>query len=191
MKKALLSLVLCLSLSANAVETSTDISIIADLFSAVALKPGIDVSYIETKFLHILDVPLVNKGTLRLDNDGSIIKQIDGLNERLIISETEARKVTDSGEMVFTYTDHPQAHLMNSIIRAIFLHDIVTLNKYFKFHLEQHHSIWHLKLVPVEATLQQFLHLIEINGYESRLEKIEILQGNGDKVILEYMDTVE
>ncbi|MES9903044.1 MAG: hypothetical protein ABW168_10210, partial [Sedimenticola sp.] len=104
--RVIISIFLWLPLCSTALAAEESHEEVRSILKSITLQPGEVKSFTEIKLLSFLDIPITAKGILKLNNDGSLTKYIEDINETLTISEHDLRKTINNEESVFVYSEH-------------------------------------------------------------------------------------
>ncbi|BAO44042.1 LolA-related protein [Thiolapillus brandeum] len=151
------------------------------LMDALAKGGTSRVAFVEEKHLDMLDVPLIQKGSLRftppdrfervLDGSGGGRFTIDG--ERVLQQQGGVHRELDLGQL-------PAVKAFAASFGATLRGDLEMLQKYYQIQFGGSRDSWELELVPKDPQLQRFVTRIVIRGQDARVMGMEIHEVNGD-----------
>lgn len=141
-------------------------------------------SFVEKKYLGILDKPLESSGELSFEAPSRLEKRtlkprpetmlLDGDNLTLTLYEKRPLKLR--------LQDHPEAAALIESIRGTLSGDQSALEKNYAIDLTGGQSKWLLTLTPVQNTLTKIVRQVHIGGADGNIKTITFDQADGDRV---------
>lgn len=144
------------------------------------VKPN-HASFIEKKFIAVLDKPVVSSGEL-------FFEAPDYLEKRTIVPKAESlivkgdRLLIERGNKTYYFqvNSYPELSVFINSIRGTLAGDLASLKSNFEMGLEGTPDKWTLQLVPINKKMRSQLQHIRIAGFNNQVRSIEISQADGD-----------
>lgn len=148
--------------------------------------------FVETRYLAVLDKPLIASGELAYTAPDRLEKltrtpkpELLRLDKEALTLERERKKITiDLGQ-------YPQAQAFVDSIRGTLAGDRRALERHYLLRLNGGAEAWTLTLLPNDQQIAGFVQRIDIAGKGNRVLGIEYRQTDGDRTVMtiEPMDT--
>lgn len=153
------------------------------LMSALAGVEKSRVRFTERKFMKVLTTPLESSGTLVYKAPSRLEKHtLQPKAESMIVDhdtltlESPARRQ----RRVLALQDYPAIWAFVESIRATLAGDQQALARFYRTALEGSAAHWRLVLTPKEPSMQALVSTIRIDGSKARVDRIEIVEADGD-----------
>lgn len=155
---------------------------IDQLMQSLAKAKSGRATFVEKKYLAMLDRPVESSGELRYVAP-------DHLERRTVKPRPEAMTV-DAGVLVIErgrqkltvqLQDYPELAGFIDSIRGTLAGDRQALERAFKLNLDGTAERWSLMLRPTNAKMATAIHLIRIDGSRDNVRAIEVIQTDGDR----------
>jgi hypothetical protein len=155
------------------------------LMSALAQRQHGHVTFVEQKFIAILDRPVESSGELFYDAPNRL--------EKRTLKPKPASLVLQGGVMtarrghhqyVLDLQQYPQVVPFIESIRATLAGDRAALERVFKLAFKGDFERWQLELVPLDAQLARTVKQIRIQGERDAIHSVEIKEADGDHSLL-------
>jgi hypothetical protein len=180
---ALVVLVLCGLLGAGAVGAAD--SDLDRIMSALAQRKQGHVSFVEDKFIAILDKPVESSGELFYDAPDRLEKRtVKPKPESLVLSGGVVTAQRGRHQYVLDLKQYPQVVPFIESIRATLAGDRAALERVFKLEFTGSFEHWTLGLVPLDAKLLATVRQIHIEGEKDSIRSVEIQEADGDHSLL-------
>jgi hypothetical protein len=142
-------------------------------------------SFVEKKYISILDKPVESSGEL-------FFTAPDHLEKRTLLPKPESLIVTGDKLIVergtkkynLTLQSYPELAVFIDSIRGTLAGDLVSLKSHFQVALEGSAKQWTLHLFPIDKKTQSMLNQIRIAGLNHQVSSIEINQADGDSSLM-------
>jgi outer membrane lipoprotein-sorting protein len=155
-----------------------------DLMHLLAQKKSGKASFVEKKYMGILDKPLESSGELSFEAPDRLEKrtlkprpetmQLDGDKLTLILSEKRP--------LNRRLQDHPEVAALVESIRGTLSGDQVALEKNYAIDFTGVQSKWQLTLTPVQKAVAKVVRQVHIGGADANIKTIIFDQADGDRV---------
>lgn len=177
------ALALTLSLpAANAAEAWTLDRLMAQLGSHRAGQAR----FTERKYLAILDQPVESSGELRFRAPDRLEKvTLKPKPESLVLDGDTLTITRGKQQLSARIGDFPEVAAFIDSIRATLAGDRAALERTYGLHLAGNSARWTLSLLPRDPRLAEKVLRINLTGTAGRLAGIEILQGDGDRSVMD------
>lgn len=171
---------------AQTVGVSTDWTI-EQLTASLAKTQEVDGVFHERKDMTVLDQPLLSSGFLHYRAPNFLEKQvlepevqIYRINGNQVLVETP-----EIGRREFTLDTYPGVRPLAESIRATLAGDQASLARYFHLTLSGPHEAWSLSLQPIDKQIAEKISAIVISGADDRVRRVETIETNGDRTVMD------
>jgi hypothetical protein len=178
----LLALVLACSYAANASDPPPDFD---HLMAALAQRQHGHVTFVERKFLAVLDRPLESSGELFYDAPDRLEKRtVKPRPETLVLAHGVVTAKRGRRTYVLDLREDPQVASLIESIRATLAGDRAALERVFRVTFVGSLENWTLVLKPRDARLTRTVKEFHIEGALDAIHSIEILEADGDRSVM-------
>jgi hypothetical protein len=158
---------------------------LATLFDRLARKAPATATFVERKYLALLDKPLESRGELAFTPPDKLEKRTTSPRPERVVVDSRRITLERAGK---TYTlglrENPAVAVLVESIRATLAGDLATLTKTYSAGLEGDESKWKLVLRPLDPAISTLVQRVEISGHEAQVAAVEILQADGDRSVM-------
>lgn len=157
---------------------------LSDLMRLLAQQKSGKASFIEKKYIAILDKPLESSGELSFDAPDRLEKRtikprpeamlLDG--DQLTVTMFEKRPVN------LRLQDHPEVSALVESIRATLSGNQAALEKNYFIDFTGAQGKWQLTLTPVQKAVAKVVRLVHIDGAQASIKTITFDQADGDRI---------
>lgn len=155
------------------------------LMDALALNKSGRASFVETKYIAMLDQPVESSGEL-------LYTAPDRLEKRTLKPKPEAMIVIggelsiERGRQKFRVQlqAYPELAAFIDSIRGTLAGDRKALERHFILGLEGAAERWTLQLQPIDAGMLAVIRRIRISGAGDQVDSVEITQSDGDRSLM-------
>jgi hypothetical protein len=174
-------------------------SLVASLFSAPALaawdipqlmqglaqnKSG-RASFVEKKYIALLDKPVESSGELLYTAPDRLEKRtLKPKPESMLIESGTLTVERNKRRMTLRLQDYPELVAFTESIRGTLAGDIAALRRIYNLDLEGSEERWTLTLRPVETKMLEVVQRIRIGGSRAEVKTIEIEQTDKDRSVM-------
>ncbi|MFZ3128623.1 MAG: LolA-related protein [Rhodoferax sp.] len=176
------TLVAALLTLAAGVAAAGDVKL-SELMQLLAQQKSGKASFVEKKYIGIVDKPVESSGELAFIAPSKLEKRtlkptleslvLDG--DSLTIEQADRRRLTVSLQ------EHPEVSAFVESIRGTLAGDRTALEKYYTINATGPMEKWQLQLVPTQARMAQVISRIRISGAQASVKTIEFEQADGDR----------
>ncbi len=155
------------------------------VMQALAQRQHGHVSFVERKFIAILDQPVESSGELLFDAPDRLEKRtLRPKPEDLVLQGGIVTARRGKRSYVLDLQQYPQIVPFVESIRATLAGDQAALEKFYEVRFTGRFEHWTLDLKPREARLRRTVEQIAIEGGADRLHTVEINEPGGDRSVL-------
>jgi Outer membrane lipoprotein carrier protein LolA-like len=155
------------------------------VMSALALRKHGHVTFVEKKFIAVLDKPVESSGELLYDAPDRLEKRTQKPKaESLVLQNGIVEAQRGKRHYVLDLKQYPQVVPFIESIRATLAGDRAALERVFKVDFSGSFEQWRLSLAPLDAQLGKTVKEIHIEGERDLIHTVEILEADGDRSLL-------
>lgn len=158
---------------------------VGQLMQSLAKVASGRATFVETKYLAMLDRPLQSSGELVYRAPDHLEKRtLKPRPETLVIDGDTLAIERGSRKLSVQLQEYPELAGFLDSIRGTLAGDRKALERTFKLKLEGSAERWQLSLSPLDAKMATTIHLIRIAGSRDNVRSIEIIQTDGDRSVM-------
>ena len=173
---------LLLSLCCAPVHAAWDV---AQLMQGLAQNKSGRASFVETKYIALLDKPVESSGELLYTAPDRLEKRtLKPKPESLLIENGSLTVERGKRRMVLRLQDYPELVAFTESIRGTLAGDTVALKRIYNLELEGSQERWTLTLRPIETRMMNVVQHIRIGGSRADVNSIEIEQADKDRSVM-------
>ncbi|GHT85843.1 hypothetical protein AGMMS49543_17920 [Betaproteobacteria bacterium] len=155
---------------------------IDQLMQRLAANGAGRVHFTETRHLVLLDQPLVISGELVYVPPNRLERHSQTpVVETMIFDGSQLILTREGKTHTLSVRDYPAAGALIGAIRATLAGERHTLERDYALSLSGARAQWKLSLLPSDPALAQIVLRIQVSGSDGRIERIDILQADGDR----------
>jgi hypothetical protein len=155
------------------------------LMSALAQRKHGHVTFVEKKFIALLDRPVESSGELLYEAPDHLEKRtLKPKSESLVLQGDTVSAQRGRRHYTLDLHQYPQIVPFIESIRATLAGDRAALERVFKVDFSGSFDQWTLGLVPLDPQLGKSVKQIHIEGERDTLHSVEILEADGDRSLL-------
>jgi outer membrane lipoprotein-sorting protein len=180
---ALLACALLLAVGAPGARAAD--SALDQVMSALAQRKHGHVTFVEKKYLALLDRPVESSGELLYDAPDRLEKKtLEPKPESLVLEGGTVSAQRGRRHYVLDLKQYPQVIPFIESIRATLAGDRAALEQVFKVDFTGSFDHWALGLVPRDPKLARTVKEIHIEGEKDVIHSVEIREADGDRSLL-------
>jgi hypothetical protein len=142
-------------------------------------------TFVEKKYLAILDQPLESSGELRYVPPDRLEKRtLKPQPETAILERDLLTLERGNQKRALRLREYPEIAVFIESIRGTLAGDRKALERVYRLELHGGQERWTLVMFPSEAKLAAMVLRIDVTGTRDRVRGIEILQADGDRSVL-------
>ncbi len=158
---------------------------VAQLMQGLAQNKSGRASFVETKYIAMLDKPVESSGELLFTAPGRLEKRTFKPKPESVLVENGTLTVERGKRRnVLRLQDYPELVAFTESIRGTLAGDTAALKRIYTLDLEGSQEGWTLSLRPIEAKMQELVQRIRIGGSHAEVKSIEIEQTDKDRSVM-------
>ena len=143
-------------------------------------------TFVETKYLAVLDRPIKSSGTLSFEPPARIEKDtLQPKREALVLDGDTLTVTRDGRTMTVNLREHAQVLSFVTAIRGVLLGDAQLLGQVYKIDVSGSQGSWRMVLTPRHAQLASVIKEIRMGGGGGRVRSVEYVEPNGDHAVMQ------
>jgi hypothetical protein len=148
--------------------------------------------FTENKYLSILEEPVSSSGELRFVPPARLEKRtLRPKPETLVLDGGVLTVEREAQRRVLRLQDYPEVAGMVESIRATLAGDRAALERVYRLGLEGSRTRWTLVLTPLDPRVAGLIERIRIDGARGEVRRVEILQADGDRSVMDVQGAAE
>ncbi len=154
-----------------------------DLMRLLAQNKADKATFIEKKYIGIIDRPVESSGELTFTAPDKLEKHTLKPKPELLLLEGDSLTIDQPGKRRYTFRlqEHPEISAFTESIRGTLAGDRSTLEKYYKLQMKGSVDEWQLVLIPTQASMIKVISSIRISGSNADVKSIVFSQSDGDR----------
>ena len=183
LKTALLAaFALLLGVCSASVQAAWDL---AELMQGLAQNKSGRASFVETKYIAMLDKPVESSGELLFTAPGRLEKRTFKPKPESVLIENGTLTVERGKRRnVLRLQDYPELVAFTESIRGTLAGDTAALKRIYALDLEGSQEEWTLSLRPIDAKMQELVKRIRIGGSHADVKSFEVEQTDKDRSVM-------
>jgi hypothetical protein len=158
---------------------------IAQLMQSLAQRGAERASFVERKFIAILDKPLESSGELRYIPPDRLEKRTLKPKPELLVLDRDRFSVERGNQThSLRLSDYPEIAAFVESLRGTLAGDRKALERFYRLELYGNQERWTLVMFPSDTKLAALVLRIDVTGTRERVRSIEILQTDGDRSLM-------
>lgn len=148
--------------------------------------------FVERKYLHVLDQPLIASGTLLYVAPDQVQKiTVSPKWERLALAgdTLTIEGGAEDRSRTLSLARYPEVGALVEGIRATLAGDLPALRRFYEISLSGDAADWQLALVPKDATLRKLVKSIVIAGSGNTIRRVMTEDADGDHSDMSIVET--
>ena len=173
---AFIGLVLCVSSYAGDWALS-------DLMHLLAQQKSGKATFVEKKYMGILDKPLLSSGELSFEAPDRLEKRTLKPRQEAMLLEGDKLTLTlyDKRPLNLRLQDHPEVAALVESIRGTLSGDQAALEKNYAINFTGVQGKWQMTLTPVQKAVAKVVRQIHMGGADANIKTITFEQVDGDR----------
>jgi hypothetical protein len=153
-----------------------------ELMRVLAVHKFAKATFVERKFISILDKPVDSAGELSFTAPDRLEKRTLSPRVESLVLEGDRLTIESAGKkMVISLQAHPEAAAFVESIRGTLAGDLGALEKFYSVELSGGIEHWKLQLVPKQPEMLRIVSRIRFEGSQSAVNSIVFEQADGDR----------
>jgi hypothetical protein len=155
------------------------------VMSALAQRKHGHVTFVEEKYLSMLDKPVKSSGELLYEAPDRLEQRtLSPKRETLVLQNGVVTVDRGRRHYVLDLRQYPQIVPFIESIRATLAGDRAALERVFRLSFSGTFDTWTLTLVPLDEKLAHTIRQIDIDGTQAAVHKVQIQEADGDRSVL-------
>lgn len=155
-----------------------------DLMQLLAQQKSGKASFVERKYIGILDKPLESSGELSFDAPDRLEKRTLKPRPHAMLLDGDQLTVTmhEKRPIQLRLQDYPEVAVVVESIRGTLSGNKVALEKNYTIDFAGERGKWRLTLTPVQEAVAKVVRQVHIGGADAIIKTIAFDQADGDRV---------
>ncbi|HUP97399.1 MAG TPA: outer membrane lipoprotein carrier protein LolA [Usitatibacter sp.] len=180
MRRALVACILGLAIPAHAAGWG-----VQELFGQLARERPERATFVEKKYLSILDRPVESSGELLFTPPDRMEKKtILPKPERVVVDQETVTLERAGKRHTLRLRENPAVAVLVESVRGTLAGDLASLTRTYSVALDGDPARWRLVLRPLDPALGTLVERVEIGGARARVASVEIFQADGDRSVM-------
>ena len=173
-----------LALFAWPLAASADLGV-TELFDRLAKQKPSHATFVEKKYLSLLDKPVESRGELSFTPPGRLEKRTTSpAAERVLVDGDRITLERGGKRYTMGLRDQPGVAVLVESIRATLAGNLDELTRTYSASVSGEAARWKLTLHPLDPAVSTLVDRIDIGGEEARVRTVEIFQKDGDRSVM-------
>lgn len=153
------------------------------LMQALATHKSAKATFVERKYLAVLDQPVESRGELSFTAPDRLEKRTLSPRPESLVLQGDTLTVDDANKrhMTLSLNSSPEAAAFVESIRGTLAGDLAALRRYYSLELNGSEARWKLLLVPQQARMAKLVSRIRMEGSGTSVRLIVFEQADGDR----------
>jgi outer membrane lipoprotein-sorting protein len=156
-----------------------------DLMREIARRNDGRAAFVETRYLALLDKPVVATGELAYVAPDRLVKRTRTPKPELMVLEKDRLTIErEQKKFAVDLAQYPEARAFVDSIRSILAGDRQALEKSYLLHVSGSADSWELVLLPGDEKIANFVLRITVAGHRNQVRSVEYRQTDGDRSVM-------
>ena len=158
---------------------------VTELFETLAKQKPSRATFVERKYLSLLDKPVESRGELSFTPPGRLEKRTTSPSpERVLVDGDRITLERGGKRYTMGLHDQPGVAVLVESIRATLAGDLNGLTRTYSASVSGDAAHWKLALRPLDPAVSSLVERIDIAGESGRVATVEIFQTDGDRSVM-------
>lgn len=158
---------------------------VSELFATLAKQKPSRATFVEKKYLSLLDKPIESRGELAFTPPGRLEKRTTSPSpERVLVDGDRITLERGGKHYTMGLHDQPGVAVLVESIRATLAGDLNGLTRTYSASVAGDAAHWTLTLRPLDPEVSTLVERIAIAGERARVTTVEIFQKDGDRSVM-------
>ena len=158
---------------------------VTELFEKLAQHKPSRATFVEKKYLSLLDKPVESRGELTFTPPGRLEKRtIAPRPERVLVDGDRLTLERGGKRYSMGLQDQPGVAVLVESIRATLAGDLQGLTRTYSARVAGDSARWKLTLHPLDPAVSTLVERLDIGGEDARVLTVEIFQKDGDRSVM-------
>jgi len=170
-------------LALAAAATTADDWKLADLMQTLAQHQAGRASFVEKKYIGIVEKPIESSGELAFTAPDKLEKRTFKPKPESLVLEGDRLTIDQPGKrrQTLSLQEHPEISAVVESIRGTLAGDRFALEKFYTLELTGSVDRWQLLLIPTQTRMIDIVSRIRIGGSQATVKSIDFEQADGDR----------
>lgn len=160
------------------------------LLAGMRSSPGVVAHFTETREIALLSSPLAAAGTIYFVPPGRLVRLVSSPGRsRLVVDGSKVRFEDEAGSKGLDLSASPMARQMVDSFVVLFSGDEARLKELYSTEYSLDGDTWTLKLAPRSAPLDRMIASFEMQGRDSRIDRMVAAEPDGDRTVTLFGET--
>lgn len=157
--------------------------LLADLMQLLGENKAGKATFVEKKYIGIIDRPIESSGELAFTAPDKLEKRTLKPKPETLLLAGDSLTIDQPGKRHLTIglQEHPEVSGFVESIRATLAGDRSALERFYTLELTGTSELWKLVLVPKQERMAKVINRIQIGGSHADVKNIDFFQGDGDR----------
>ena len=143
-------------------------------------------TFVETKYLAMLDRPIRSSGTLAFQAPARFEKATLEPKREVLVLDGDTLTVAREGRTITVdLRDHVQVLSFVEAIRGVLLGNAERLEQLYKIQLSGTEAAWNIVLTPRDSKLADLIKEIRMSGGGGQVRSVEYAEAGGDRSVMQ------
>lgn len=163
---------------------------LAALLAGMRSSPGVVAHFTESREFALLSSPLQASGTVYFVPPDRMVRVVTSPGRsRLVVDGDRVRFEDETGSKGLDLAASPVARQMIDSFVVLFSGNEARLNELYEAEFRADGDAWTLKLTPRSAPLNRMIAAFEMQGRDSRIDRMVAAEPDGDRTVTTFGDT--
>lgn len=154
------------------------------LMQTLAASKGSRADFVEKKYLASVDRPIESSGELVYVAPSRFEKRTVKPKPEVMVVDGGTLSIERNGtRRSIALSSFPEVSAFTESIRATLAGDLDALQRSYRVQLDGSASQWRLTLLPSDPKIAALVSRVTVEGRDTRLESIEVLQADGNRSV--------
>ena len=155
------------------------------LMQVLAQNKGGKTTFVERKYVAMLDEPVESSGELRFDPPYRLERRTLKPRTETVVLEKETLTLSQGkSSRTVNLMEYPELGVLIESIRATLAGDQRTLERYYQVNLSGTLTAWQLVLTPKNTQATKLVKLIRLIGQRSLVSRVDVELTDGDMSVM-------
>lgn len=165
---------------------------IDELMSGLAKRHEGHARFTETRYIAVLDKPLVSSGEVSFIAPDRLEKRTFKPKPEWVTLDGDSLRIErGQKKLSINLSAQPEALAFVASVRGTLTGNRVALESDYRLILDGEASRWLLIMLPSNPDIARIIHRVTVRGGNGQIREIEYLQADGDRIVMRFeaMDT--
>lgn len=156
-----------------------------ELMQALARNKVSRATFVEKKYLALLDAPAPSSGELQFTAPDRLERRTLQPRPETVVLQGDTLTLTRGSRAVtLRLQDHPALVALTESVRATLAGDRAALERHYRVRLEGSRARWAMTLTPTDPATRAFVLELRLEGSGGQVRTVETLQSDKDRSVM-------